>query len=169
MIAPTTMQDPTTDVARSLPEKTGSVSVLMTVEATRRLDRFGPNEVETSRRFWALRTVLQFATNPLVVILLIASLVSGLLGEALNATLIAAMVVLSVGLDFYQSYSSEQAVRTLRSLVTPQASVWRDGHPVEIPTRQIVPGDVLDIRAGGLLSADATLTTGTSLNVDEAA
>ena len=60
-------------------------------------------------------------------------------------------------------------MRTLRSLVTPRASVWRDGHPVEIPTREIVPGDVLDIRAGDLLSADATLTTGTSLNVDEAA
>jgi Mg2+-importing ATPase len=169
MSAPTIPQKPSTAASRQ-PSSASDLGIgLTTTEATRLLAQVGPNEIETSQRFWAFRTVLQFATNPLVVILLVASLVSGLLGEALNATLIAAMVALSIGLDFYQSYSSEQAVRTLRSLVTPRASVWRDGHPVEIPTREIVPGDVLDVRAGDLLSADATLTAGTSLNVDEAA
>ena len=113
--------------------------------------------------------MIQFITNPLVVILLVASVISGMLGEAFNASLIAAMVVLSVGLDFYQAYSSEQAVRTLRGLVTPTATIWRDGQPAEIPTREIVPGDVLDIRAGDLLPADATIETASTLTVDEAA
>jgi Mg2+-importing ATPase len=79
------------------------------------------------------------------------------------------MVVLSVGLDFYQAYGSEQAVRALRGLVTPTATIWRDGQPVEIPTREIVPGDVLDVRAGDLLPADATIETASTLTVDEAA
>src|SRR5437764_3411462 len=127
MSTPTIPRAPTTEAERSPASGPGPSNGLTTAEARRRLAHFGPNEIETGRRFWALRTVLQFAANPLVVILLVASLVSGLLGETLNATLIAAMVALSIGLDFYQVFSSEQAARTLRGMVAPTASVWRDG------------------------------------------
>jgi len=111
---------------------------MSTVEATQGPARYGSNEIETGRRLCASRTVIQFATDPLVVILLVASLISGLLGEAFKASLIAAMVVLTNGLDFYQAYSSEQAVRTLRGLVLQMATVWWDGRPAEIPTCQHV-------------------------------
>lgn len=138
-------------------------------EAQQRRQQFGPNEIETTRRFWAVRSALEFSTNPLVLILLAASLVSGVLGEALNATLIALMVVLSVVLNFVQVFRSEQAARKLQSLVAPTASVWRDGRPAEIPMRDVVPGDLLEVRAGDLLPADATLQTASTLMVDEAA
>src|SRR5438045_2395725 len=74
---------------------------LTATDAEQRRVRYGPNEIETGQRFWALRPALEFSTNPLVLILLAASLVSGLLDEALNAALIAAMVALSVILNFY--------------------------------------------------------------------
>jgi P-type Mg2+ transporter len=142
---------------------------LTAIEAERRLARSGPNEVESRPRFWALRPALEFATNPLVLILLAASLVSGLLGEVLNATLITAMVVLSVGLNFYQVFNSELAARTLRSMVALTTSVWRDGRLEERPVRDIVPGDLLEIRAGDLVPADATMVTAATISVDEAA
>src|SRR5438067_6263294 len=100
---------------------------------------------------------------------MVASLVSGALGETLNATLIASLVVLSVVLDFYQVFSSEQAARELRSQVALTAAVWRDGRLDEVPAREIVPGDVLEARAGDLLPADARLDTSVTLSVDEAA
>lgn len=142
---------------------------LSTDEAQQRLARYGPNEIESGQRFQILRTVLQFGANPLVLILLAASVISGLLGETFNAVLIAAMVVLSVTLDFYQVFSSEHAARALRTLVAPTASVWRDGTLGEIEAREIVPGDLIEIRAGDLVPADAQIQTMATLNVDEAA
>jgi len=138
-------------------------------EAKLRLARIGPNEIQTGERFRLVRAGIAFATNPLVLILLAASLVSGLLGEVLNSTLIALMVVLSVGLNFVQVFRSEQAAHRLRSMVAPTTSVWRDGSLVEIPVREVVPGDLLDMRAGDLVPADAELHTASTLSVDEAA
>ena len=91
------------------PESPAGGGGLTSAEAAAGLARWGPNEVETGRRYHLLRTALTFATNPLVLILLAASLVSGVLGEALNATLIALMVMLSVVLNFVQVFRSEQA------------------------------------------------------------
>src|SRR5262249_53387379 len=91
------------------PARTAAVTDgLSTAEATRRLARDGPNEVASERRFWALRALLGFAGSPLVLILLVASVVSALVGQVLDAALIALMIVLSVGLDFVQLYRSEQ-------------------------------------------------------------
>ena len=78
-------------------------------------------------------------------------------------------MIVSVGLDFFQIYHSEQAASKLQSLVTLTASVWRDAQLTEIPMRDVVPGDVLELRAGDLVPADATLTTAVTLSVDQAA
>src|SRR5205823_1420395 len=142
---------------------------LSSAEAARRLAQVGPNAVETEDRFRVLRAGIAFSSNPLVIILLVASLVSGVLGEVLNATLIALMVVLSVGLNFVQVFRSEQAAHKLRSMVAPTASVWRDGRLLEIPMRTVVPGDLLEVRAGDLVPADGELQTVSTLMVDEAA
>jgi P-type Mg2+ transporter len=151
------------------PEGAPEVGGLTSAEAARRLGEVGPNEVATGDRFRLLRAGIAFSSNPLVIILLAASLVSGVLGEALNATLIALMVVLSVSLNFVQVFRSEQAARKLRSMVAPTARVWRDGRVVDIPVREIVPGDLLEVRAGDLVPADADLHTASTLTVDEAA
>jgi len=138
-------------------------------EAARRLARYGPNELETARRFWAVRPLLMFFANPLVLILLVASVISGLLGEPVNALLITVIVLLSAVLDFLQVARSEQAARRLKQLVAPAARVWRDGRLVEVPVREVVPGDLLDVRAGDLIPADAILIPPGTLAVDEAA
>jgi magnesium-transporting ATPase (P-type) len=142
---------------------------LSAAEAARRLARVGPNEVASGRRLWVLRTLLGLVGSPLVLILLAASIVSGLLGESLNAGLIGAMIALSVGLDFVQVFRSQQAAARLRGLVAPTASVWRDGRLVAIPVRELVPGDAVDVSAGDLLPADAQVIEATTLLVDEAA
>ncbi|HLH21737.1 MAG TPA: magnesium-translocating P-type ATPase [Chloroflexota bacterium] len=142
---------------------------LTAAEAAARLARYGPNEVPSGHHFWAVRTLLGFLANPLVLILLAASIVSGVLGEPVNATLITLMIVLSVALDFFQVYRSEQAAAKLQALIPTMTTVWRDGRPVEVPLREVVPGDLLDLRAGDLIAADATLLAATTLSLDEAA
>jgi P-type Mg2+ transporter len=158
-----------TEVASSAVAEQPEECGLSTAQAACRLQEVGPNAIETGDRFHLLRAGIAFSSNPLVLILLVASLVSGVLGEVLNATLIALMVVLSVALNFVQVYRSEQAARKLRNMVAPTATVWRDSGLVEIPMREIVPGDLLEVRAGDLVPADADLRTVSTLTVDEAA
>src|SRR5581483_9117620 len=146
-----------------------SAGGLTSVEARRRLAATGPNLIETGQRFWAVRSLLTLILNPLVLILLAASVLSGVVGEPVNATLIALMVLLSFALDFVQMFQSQQAASRLRTLVAPTARVWRDGAPREIPVAEIVPGDLIDLRAGDLVPADASLLSSTTLSVDEAA
>jgi Mg2+-importing ATPase len=142
---------------------------LSSEEAAARLDQYGPNEVESGRRFRVLREGLGLLGNPLVLILLVAALVSGFLGEPLDAAIIVIVVLLSVGLDFFQVFRSDQAATRLKSLVALTTSVIRDGRQADIPVREVVPGDIIVLRAGALLPADATLLSPEALTVDEAA
>src|SRR5438094_4577249 len=142
---------------------------LTATEAARQLAEFGPNLIETGSRFRLLRTGLGLLANPLVVILLVASIVSGIVGETLSAAIIVTIVLLSVALDFFQSFHSERAANRLQSLVSLTAGVVRDGQVTEVPMREVVPGDLLQLRAGDLLPADATLLSAVTLSVDQAA
>jgi P-type Mg2+ transporter len=142
---------------------------LTSEEAARLLAEYGPNTTKTESRFWVIRSLSSLLLNPLVLILLAAAAVSGAVGDFVNAILIGLMVVLSIGLDFYQMFQSEQAATKLRSLVAPTARVLRDGSQADVPVETIVPGDVIDVRAGDLVPADATIVQSTTLAVDEAA
>src|SRR5215469_9634335 len=112
-------------------------------EARKRLAEIGPNELASARRGRTAIQILLLFANPLVIILLIASLVSGLLGEVTNAAIIAVMVLLSIALNFFQTYRSERAAERLREQVAPTAVVERDGKWVDIPRREVVPGDIV--------------------------
>jgi Mg2+-importing ATPase len=123
-------QQPLTDLLTRL---SATEAGLSSAEAERRLEDYGLNEPEVVRRVSPLAQFLRFCTNPLVLILLVASMISASLGELLNAAIIGAMVVLSVVINFVQAYRSEQAVRRLREQVAPTASVLRDGNWQELP------------------------------------
>jgi len=125
-------------------------------EARQRLARFGPNELTAARRLPLLRQLFSFFANPLVIILLIASAISAFVGEPVNAAIIALVVLLSIALNFIQTSRSERAADRLRTQVAPTAKVMRDGKWTEIPRRDIVPGDVLQLSAGSLVPADSS-------------
>jgi Mg2+-importing ATPase len=157
---------PVADVLREL---VTSREGLTMAEATARLERFGPNEPPGAPRLATLQQLLTFLANPLVVILLLASIVTALLGEFINAGLIAAMVLLSVALNFVQTYRSQAAADRLREQVAPTATVRRDGEWRELPRRVLVPGDVVRLSAGDLIPADVRLLEATDLHVQQAA
>jgi len=142
---------------------------LTTDEAKLRLAKIGPNEPATARRSANLVQVLTLFANPLAIILLIASAISAALGEVINASIIVTMVLLSVLLNFIQTYRSQRAVDRIRKEVAPAATVLRDGKWVEIPRREVVPGDVIKLAAGDLVPADADLVKARDLHVQQAA
>jgi len=142
---------------------------LSSAEAARRLSEVGFNETSSGKRFSALAGLLSGLANPLVLILLISGAVSGVLGEWVNAAIIITIVLLSVALNFAQSYRSERTVLRLRNSVAPTATVLRDGTWREVARRELVPGDVVRLAAGDLVPADARLLEAKHLYVQEAA
>jgi Mg2+-importing ATPase len=142
-------------------------SGLTSDEAGRRLDEYGPNEPTPTRHLSALREIAHLFANPLVLILLVASAVAAWLGENIDASIIVTIVLLSVTVNFWQSYRSQRAADRLRASVAPTATALRDGNWQEIPLRQIVPGDVVRLSAGDLVPADARLLDSRDLSVQQ--
>ena len=151
------------------PGSAASAKGLSSQEAERLREQYGWNEPAKAKRgATALELVFLFL-NPLVIILLVASLASLLLGDATDAVVIFVIVLLGVLISFVQTYRSQQAIDRLREKVTPTATVLRDGNWTEVPRREIVPGDVVRISAGDLIPADGELLEARDLFVHQAA
>jgi P-type Mg2+ transporter len=144
-------------------------SGLTSGEAEQRLEKYGPNEPASTRQLTGLMQFLVFFANPLVIILLFAAIVSGVLGDVIDAAIIAVVVMLSVVLNFVQTSRSQRAAQRLRAQVTPTATVLRDGTWRELPRRQLVPGDVIRLSAGDLVPGDARLLQARDLHAQQAA
>jgi Ca2+-transporting ATPase len=138
-------------------------------ECCRRLALHGPNELQAFERTSPWHTLAAQFKNALIVILLAATLLSGLLGHALEAVVIAVIVLFAVLLGFIQEYRAERALEALRAMAAPLGHVIRDGLEAAIPAREIVPGDVVLLRVGDRVPADARLMRAVNLAIDEAA
>jgi len=150
-------------------ETPAAMAGLTAEEAQARLDQFGPNEPAATKHHSFLSDLLHAFANPLVLILVIAAVVSAFVGEKVDAGIIGIIVLLSMAIDFAQTYRSQRAIEQLRERVAPTASVLRGGEWKEIPRRDVVPGDVVRLSAGDLVPADARLLIARDLYVLQAA
>jgi len=142
---------------------------LTTSEALRRLRQAGPNEPAPVKHAATAVQIVSLFANPLVIILLLASLISALVRDFVNAAIIVAILLLSNALNFIQTSRSQRAAERLRKEVAPTATVLRDGKWIELARREIVPGDVVRLSAGDLVPADGRLLESRDLHVQEAA
>jgi len=163
------MNNPHVPVAILFAQLHTSEQGLSDQEAQRRRARFGANEPVQAQRASGIAQLLLLLANPLVAILLIAALISGVLGDKINAAIIVTIVALSIALDFIQTHRSQQAANLLREQVAPTATALRDGHWIELPRRDLVPGDIIRLTAGDLVPADARLIHALELHVQQAA
>jgi Mg2+-importing ATPase len=155
-------------LAVRLAELEASTAGLSEREARLRSTRFGPNELQETRRIpLPLQFLVRFR-NPLVLVLLAASAVAAITGETASFVIIVAMVVLSVTLDFVQEHRAGQAVERLRRSVAVRTRVLRDGSLREVEIRELVPGDVVVVSAGDLVPADARVLEARDLFVQQA-
>jgi Mg2+-importing ATPase len=146
-----------------------AITGLTAQEAAARLDQFGPNEPTAIRRHSLFSDFLHAFSNPLVLILVIAAVISAFMGEAVDAGIIGVIVLLSAVIDVTQTYRSQQAMERLRDRVAPTATALRGGEWKEIQRREVVPGDIIRLSAGDLVPADARLLVARDLYVQQAA
>ncbi len=137
-------------------------------EARRRLENYGPNELRKEKGRSRIQIFIEQFKNILVAILILAAVLSIVIGEVLDSVVILAIVIASAALGFIQEYRAEKALEALRKLTAPMATVMREGDEEEIPAREVVPGDILVLNAGDKIPADARIIESHNLKVDEA-
>jgi len=160
-------QQETNDVLQQL--GTSLEHGLPTGEATRRLAEQGPNELQATEHISPWSILFQQFKNVLIIILHVATLLSAFLGHGLEAAAIAVIVLFAVILGFVQEFRAERAIEALREMSAPTATVIRDNEEVELPARDLVPGDVILLRAGDKVPGDVRVLEAINLQVEEAA
>ncbi|MGD2137644.1 MAG: HAD-IC family P-type ATPase, partial [Gammaproteobacteria bacterium] len=156
-------------IARALERLAASAQGLPSAEARRRLGQYGSNELPRTGGVSPWSIFLRQFGNLLIVILLIATLLSALLGHVVESIAIAVIVFFSIMLGFLQEYRAERAIEALRKLSAPTARVLRDGVERQLPARELVPGDVILLHVGDKVPADARLIEAVNLRLNESA
>ena len=137
-------------------------------EAGKRLKEHGPNELMEKPRPGFLRMLLSQFNNFLVIILIIAAVVSLLMGEIIDALAITVIVVLNAVVGVVQESKAEAALAALKRMAAPNAQVVRGGRQMTVPSRELVTGDVVLVDAGNYVPADMRLVESVNLKVEEA-
>ena len=141
---------------------------LTAAEAAGRLSRFGPNLAALPARRRLPMRLLKRVSEPLIAILIVAAVLSGATGDGASMVIIFGILAISIGLDLYQEGKAEAAAEALRRSVALRALVLRDGAFTPVPTEALVPGDILQLRAGDLVPADGVLLDGSDIHAQEA-
>lgn len=141
---------------------------LTTADADRIRSQVGANALNEHRRDTALSMLLKQFTDPLVLILLFAAVVSAVVHEWTGTIIVMAIITASALLSFSQEYAASNAVETLRKQVTLKATVLRDGQPASIAAEAIVPGDIVLLSAGSLVPADGVVLEAKDFFVNQA-
>ncbi len=136
-------------------------------EALQRIEKQGYNELIEARKKSQLQLFLEQFKSILIAVLVAATIISALLGEVLDATVIFAIVMLNAFLGFFQERKAEHALEALKKISAPQATVIRDGKQKLIASREIAPGDLIVLKVGDKVPADARIIEGMNLKCDE--
>jgi Ca2+-transporting ATPase len=147
------------------PPETG----LSAEEAGRRLQMYGPNQLKEApgQTFWQM--LWEQFNNFVIILLIVASVISALLGDYVESGAILAIVILNAALGVIQERRAEKALAALRQLAAPEAQVLRDGIRQSIPARNLVPGDIVLVESGNYIPADIRLLEAVNLRIEEAA
>ena len=140
---------------------------LTSFQAEKILAEKGENVLEEGKRKSTLQVFLEQFCDLLVVILIIAALISMVSGNVESTVVILAVIILNAILGTVQHAKAEKSLDSLKSLSSPSTKVMRDGHKIEVPSAQVVPGDILYLEAGDLVPADARVLEAHSLKADE--
>ena len=141
---------------------------LTTEEAQRRLEQYGPNQLQEAPRPIFLQMLWEQLNNFVVILLIVASVISALLGDYVEAAAIMAIVVLNAVLGIVQERRAEEALAALKKLAAPDAQVLRDGSRKSIRASGLVPGDIVFLESGNFIPADVRLLEAVNLRVEEA-
>ena len=158
----------TLTVDQTVEKLQSSARGLTVAEAARRLNEFGPNELQAAGRISPWTILLEQFKNVLIIILLLATALSAFLGHGVEAIAITVIVLFAVILGFVQEYRAERAIEALREMAAPTATVVRDGRERRINALELVPGDLILLATGDKVPADVRLVEAVNLQTIEA-
>ncbi len=159
----------TLDPDAALAELGSRSTGLSAAEAAARLARYGPNTIERRKRSDTLTLLVRQFASPIILILVVATIISGLLGDVTDTVIILAIIGLSGLLGFWQERGAARSVEALLAVVEVKADVIRAGATASVSLEGVVPGDVAVLNAGDVIPGDCLVLESTSLLVDEAA
>ncbi|NPC91707.1 calcium-translocating P-type ATPase, PMCA-type [Bacillus sp. WMMC1349] len=136
-------------------------------EVDKRREQYGFNELAEAKKKSTLQVFLEQFKDFLVIILIVAAVISAFLGKIESAVVIMGVVILNAILGTVQHVKAEQSLNSLKALSSPNAKVFRDGQKMEIPSREVVVGDILHLDAGDFVPADGRIIENHSLQVNE--
>lgn len=151
-----------------LRDLTTSLSGLSSDEASRRLQQYGPNEIETAPAISPFKILLRQFRDFFIYLLIVAALITFFLGEYTDFILIAVVIVVNGLMGFYQEFKAEKTLERLREMTAPVVTVLRNGQSVQISAREAVPGDIVCLEEGDILAADGRMLESVRLAVSEA-
>src|SRR3990172_3807567 len=137
-------------------------------EAAKRLEQYGPNELKEKKKRTQLAMLLDQFKDYMIIVLIVAAVVSGLIGEPMDTIAIVVIVVLNAVIGFTQEYRAEKAMAALKRMAAPSAVVIRDGGSVRVMAADLVPGDIVVLEAGSVVPSDLRLMEAVRLKVEEA-
>ncbi len=144
------------------------VNGLTSLEATNRISRYGSNTIQSDKGKHPLKIVLSQFTNLLVYLLLFAAAMSFWFQEYLDATAILLVILVNASIGFWMELQAERSMNALKKMASVPAKVFRSGNLTEIASEEIVPGDILFVEAGDMITADARIISATQLSINEA-
>lgn len=137
--------------------KTETWNGLNDAEAKRRLDEYGPNELGEMEGVSAIKILIAQVANAMTLVLILAMAVSFGIKSWIEGGVVAAVIALNIVVGFFQEWSAEKTMDSLRSLSSPTARVIRGGQQVTVPSAEVVPGDVIEVKTGDTVPADIRL------------
>lgn len=150
-------------------EQTNSQKNGLTIEqAKQRIAQFGLNEIVSEKKFSAVKLFLDQFKGMLVIALIIAGALSFIIQDYLEGIAIYAILAINAALGFLQEYKAEKSLEALKKMTALKATVIRNSKPLEIDSREIVPGDIVVLHTGDKVPADLRLIEAVNLKIDEA-
>jgi Mg2+-importing ATPase len=140
---------------------------LSETEANTRLKLYGPNDISRQKKTPGILKFLSYFKNPMIIILIVAATFSGFTGSYHSTIIIFAMIFFSVALNFYQEHKSSKAAEKIAKKLAIKGTVFRDNQKKDIPTKLIVPGDIVLLSAGDIIPSDGILLEADDFFVNE--
>lgn len=140
---------------------------LSSSEVEARLEKYGPNRIESSNKRSLLEKLKDQLVDPMVILLIVASIISAFTGDTVEAIIIIAIVVINAIMSIYQEGQAEDSVAALQKMSSPEATVLRDGKRGKVKADGLVPGDIVILETGDIIPADIRLLDSRNLQIDE--
>ena len=140
---------------------------LTSSEASKRLEKYGPNKIESSNKKSILEKIKDQLLDPMVILLIVASIISAFTGDKVEAIIIIAIVIINAIMSIYQEGQAEDSVAALQKMSSPEATVLRDGKRGKVKADELVPGDIVILETGDIIPADIRLLDSRNLQIDE--